>query len=79
MESEGKPKVNNIMPPYESLSPFDGNDKWILTAKVDVWSGNDPDQMKRGTEELLDVKADFEGLFDFEVKDRLIFDTRVKS
>jgi len=79
LESEGKPKVNHVMPPYEDLSLFDGDDKWILMAKVDAWNGSDPEQMKRATEELLAVKTDFEGLFDLEVKDRLIFDTRVKS
>lgn len=79
IESEGKPRISRILPPYQSLSPLDGENKWVLTAKVEVWSGSDPEQMKRGTEELLAVKADFEGLFDLEVKDRLIFDTRVRA
>ena len=66
------------MPPYEKLALLDGDNKWVLIAKVDVWSGSDPDQMKKGMEELLAVKTDFEGLFDLEVKDRLTFDTRVR-
>jgi mediator of RNA polymerase II transcription subunit 18 len=78
-DSDGRPKVNSSMPPYEKLSPFDEENKWVLMAKVDLTNGNDQDLVRKGTEELLALKADLEGLFDFQVKDRLIFDTRVRS
>jgi mediator of RNA polymerase II transcription subunit 18 len=78
-DSDGRPKVNSSMPPYEVLSPFDDENKWVLMAKVELTNGNDQELVRRGTEELLALKADFEGLFDFQVKDRLIFDTRVRA
>jgi mediator of RNA polymerase II transcription subunit 18 len=79
MEYEGKPKVNRSMPPYESLQPFDSENKWIMTASSQVLSANDLEYMKKGTDELMEVKTDFEGFFDFQSRDRHIFDTRVKT
>jgi len=78
-EPDGKPKINRSLPPYESLIPFDGDNKWVMMAKLEVSNGNDPELMRRGTEELLAVKADFQELFDLQARDRLIFDTRVRS
>lgn len=66
------------LPPYESLVPFDGDNKWILTASVVVLDGNNPDQMQKGTEELAAVASDFEGCFNLKRRDRHTFDTRIK-
>jgi mediator of RNA polymerase II transcription subunit 18, fungi type len=70
--------ISSRLPAYESLVPFDSENKWILMANVGVLNGNDPDQMQRGTEELVTIKTEFEGCFDFQALDRHIFDTRVK-
>jgi mediator of RNA polymerase II transcription subunit 18, fungi type len=78
-EYKGKPKVNPSMPPYESLSPFDSENKWIMTATLQVLTANELEYMQKGTDELMKIKADFEGCFDFQLKDRHIFDTRVKA
>jgi mediator of RNA polymerase II transcription subunit 18 len=79
MEYEGKPKVNRTLPPFESLPQFDSENKWIMTASLTVLSANDLEFMKLGTDELMEVKTDFEGCFDFQSRDRHIFDTRVKA
>lgn len=79
MEYEGKPKVNRRMPPYEALVPFDSENKWIMTATLKVMTANDLEYMKQGTDELMKIKADFEGCFDLQIRDRHIFDTRVKD
>lgn len=71
--------MSSTLPPYEALVPVDGENKWILTAKVELTNGNDQELVRRGTEELLALKVELEGLFDFQVKDRLIFDTRVRA
>lgn len=50
-----------------------------MTARVHVLSANDQEYVQKGTEELVKVKADFEGVFDLQDRDRHIFDTRVKA
>lgn len=70
--------ISTRLPPFEALNAFDGENKWILTANVGVLNGNDPTQMQKGVDELVAVKMEFEGCFDFQALERHIFDTRVK-
>ncbi|KAG4437626.1 hypothetical protein IFR05_006887 [Cadophora sp. M221] len=77
-ENENPLIIRNELPDFESLTPFDSENKWILTAFTIVTKGDDPDQMKKGIDQLVAIKDDFEGCFDFKVLDRHIFDTRVK-
>ncbi|PBP18083.1 putative Mediator of RNA polymerase II transcription subunit 18 [Diplocarpon rosae] len=78
--SEGEPvgKIRSQLPAFSTLLPFDSENKWILTASVLVAKGDDPQQMKKGMDQLVAIKTDFEGCFDFKAMDRHIFDTRVK-
>ena len=71
--------IRDHLPDFDILKPFDSDDKWILTASVLVTKGDDPIQMKTGMDELVVVKSDFEGCFDFKALDRHIFDTRIKT
>jgi mediator of RNA polymerase II transcription subunit 18 len=66
------------LPTYESLVPFDSENKWIVTAKVDVFNANDQEHVQRGIDELLSIKDAFEGCFDFPVLERRMLDTRVR-
>lgn len=66
------------LPPFEALIPFDGENKWTLTASALVLDGTNPEQMQKGIDELVAVKRDFEGCFEFQALDRHIFDTRIK-
>ncbi|RDW91500.1 hypothetical protein BP5796_02665 [Coleophoma crateriformis] len=68
----------DVLPTFESLEPYDAEDKWILTATVEIQNGNDQAQLQQGIEQLMHVKSEFEGCFDFKVVDRIRFDTRVK-
>jgi len=77
-DSGTPPKIRDRLPAFEMLVPFDGENKWILTAKVEVQNGNDPEQMQKGIDELMTIKTEFEGCFDFQPVDRHTFDTRVK-
>lgn len=77
-ENNSQATINVFLPAYESLVPFDSEDKWIITARVDVLNANDPDQVKRGTDELMSIKEVFEGCFDFQTMERMVFDTRVR-
>ena len=77
-ENKVQPKINSRLPAFEALVPFDSENKWVLTARVEVANGNDPEQMQRGIDELVAIKTDFEGCFEFQVLERNTFDTRVK-
>ena len=78
MENKITPKINNELPAFEALAPFDSENKWVLTARVEVMNGNDPEQMQKGIDELVAIKTEFEGCFEFQVMERNTFDTRVK-
>jgi mediator of RNA polymerase II transcription subunit 18, fungi type len=77
-ETESTSSIRSRLPAYESLIPFDTEKKWVLMASVLVFNGNNPDHMQKGIDELMTVKMDFEGCFDFQALDRHTFDTRVK-
>jgi mediator of RNA polymerase II transcription subunit 18 len=77
-ETEPASSIRTRLPAYESLTPFDSENKWVLMASALVLNGNNPDHMQKGIDELMTVKTDFEGCFDFQALDRHIFDTRVK-
>ncbi len=76
-EDETLPSVRKKLPPFESLDSFDGEGKWILTVSVWVVDGQERAQMQKGTEELMVVKEELEGVFDLKTYDRHAFDTRV--
>lgn len=77
-ETESVSSIRSRLPVYDSLVPFDSENKWVLTASVLVFNGSNPDHMQKGIDELMTVKTDFEGCFDFQALERLVFDTRVK-
>ncbi len=77
-ELEPVSSIRSRLPAYDSLTPFDTENKWVLMASVVVFNGNNPDHMQKGIDELMTVKTDFEGCFDFQALDRHVFDTRVK-
>ncbi|KAB8288864.1 hypothetical protein EYC80_010767 [Monilinia laxa] len=78
VDDNSRPKVNSRLPPFELLEPFDAEDKWILTASVEVQNGNDPDHMKIAMAELSGAQEDFKGCFALKAADRHTFDTKVK-
>lgn len=69
---------NDPLPAFEELSPFDSENKWILTISVRVVNGKDVDQVQQGITELMAVKTEFEGCCHFHVVPRLTLDTRTK-
>jgi mediator of RNA polymerase II transcription subunit 18 len=69
---------NALLPPFETLIPFDEENKWILMISVRVANGKDPDQAQQAVSELMTTKAEFEGCFNFHMVARLTMDTRTK-
>ena len=74
-----QPNFSTVLPSYESLVPFDSENKWIITARVDVLNANDQDHVQKGIDELLSIKEAFEGCFDFPLLERRMLDTRVRQ
>lgn len=74
-----QPNLRAVLPVYESLVPFDSENKWIVTATVDILNANDQEHIQKGIEELLSVKEAFHGYFDFPLLDRRMLDTRLRS
>ena len=77
-EAEPPFGIRSQLPAYESLTPFDPENKWILTVSNVVFNGNIPDQMQQGIDELMQVKTDFQGCFNLKALDRHALDTRLK-
>jgi hypothetical protein len=67
------------MPTIDDLQPFDGENKWTMTALVQVSDGNQPILMQRATEQLAQVKQEFTGILHFDMLPRQQLDTRVLS
>ncbi|KAL3427713.1 polynucleotide kinase 3 phosphatase [Phlyctema vagabunda] len=70
VESNVAQKPRDVLPPFESLHPYDSEDKWVLTASVEVQNGSDQSQLQQAIEQLMHVKTEFAGCFDFKVIDR---------
>ncbi len=71
--------ITGPLPSFEELQPFDGENKWTLTASVEISDGNQPLLMQRGLDQLAQVKHDFGGVFEFGMIPRRQLDTRVLS
>ena len=74
-DSPGRPVIN--LPAFADLRPVDPAQKWVLNVKLNVIDDNQPDKVRKASEELLAVKAELSKLFDFKIIDRRIFDTRI--
>ncbi|KAL5345920.1 hypothetical protein ACLOAV_008950 [Pseudogymnoascus australis] len=59
--------------------PFDGENKWVLKASVEVTDEKEGPLVQRGIEELLKVQSDLAGLYEFSILDRAVLDTRVPA
>jgi hypothetical protein len=64
---------------FEELIPFDPENKWTLTASVDVIDGNQPLLVQRGLDQLAQIKLDLEGICEFVMTSRQRLDTRVSA
>lgn len=65
------------LPAFDNLRPVDPAQKWVLNIKLNVLEDNQPDKVRKASEELLRVRIELEKLFDFKILDRRIFDTRI--
>ena len=72
---EAEPMRN--LPAWGSLAPLDMQRRWVLQVKVHVLQDNKPDEIRKAQDQLLAVRTELEGVFDFKTMDRKVYDTRV--
>jgi mediator of RNA polymerase II transcription subunit 18, fungi type len=65
------------LPPWNTLSPGDPMKRWLLVVKAHVVQDNKPDEVIKAQDQLMAVRNELEGVFDFKVFDRKVHDTRV--
>ncbi|KAF4976020.1 hypothetical protein FZEAL_7276 [Fusarium zealandicum] len=65
------------LPPWESLTPVDMQKRWFLQVKAHVVQDNKPDELRKTQEQLLAIRGELDGVFDFKAIDRRVLDPRV--
>ena len=65
------------LPSWEDISLQDPAGKWLLFVKVHVTDDNSPEKMQKAQEQLMLIREELLGVFDFKVIDRRAHDTRV--
>ncbi|KAI5863546.1 mediator complex, subunit Med18 [Durotheca rogersii] len=71
------PRPAASLPAWADLRPVDPAQKWVLNVKLNVFDDTQPDKVKKALEELLAIRAELAGVFDFRPIDRRVFDTRI--
>ncbi|KFA64620.1 hypothetical protein S40285_03956 [Stachybotrys chlorohalonatus IBT 40285] len=71
----GQPRGS--LPAWDSLTPVDLQNRWIFQVKAHVLQDNQPEEIRKAQEQLLAIRTELEGLFDFRPIDRKVHDTRV--
>lgn len=78
METKQQPSFPlDVLPSWEALTPVDQQKRWFLHVKAHVMQDNKPDEIRKAQDQLLAVRRELEGGFDFRGIDRKVHDTRV--
>ena len=67
----------STLPSWESITPVDMQDRWFLQVKVHVLQDNKPEEVRKAQDQLLSLRNELGGVFDFKTIDRKAHDTRV--
>ena len=67
----------NPLPPWSGIVDVDDMHHWLLQVKMHVIQDNKPDEVRKAQEQLLAIKKELDGIFQFEVVDRQVYDSRV--
>lgn len=65
------------LPSWDNLTPVDQQLRWTLQVKTHVLQDNKPDDIRKAQDQLMAIRAELEGVFDFKPVDRKVYDTRV--
>ncbi|KAH6874800.1 mediator complex, subunit Med18 [Thelonectria olida] len=69
--------INQGAPGSESLVPVDTQRRWFLFVKGHILQDNKPDEIRKIQDQLLGIRTELEGVFEFKNIDRKVFDTRI--
>ena len=77
-QQQGPPSgPSNPLPPWDALTNVDELCQWMVQIKIHVLQDNKPDEVRKAQEQLVALKNELEGVFQFEVIERQFLDTRV--
>ncbi|KAK2594373.1 hypothetical protein QQS21_007933 [Conoideocrella luteorostrata] len=79
LESRGdqQPSPLETLPTWDSATPVDMENRWILLVKSHVLQDNKPDEIRKAQDRLISLRGELEGAFDFKTIDRKVHDTRI--
>jgi mediator of RNA polymerase II transcription subunit 18, fungi type len=75
--ADGQPLPLQSMPPWDEIDPVDPACKWILFVRSHVLEDNSPEKMQKAHEELMAIRDELLGVFEFKIFDRRAHDTRL--
>ncbi|GJN83994.1 mediator complex subunit Med18 [Purpureocillium lilacinum] len=65
------------LPAWDALTPMDGQNRWVLQIKAHVLQDNKPDEIRKAQDQLMAIRGELDGVFDFKTIDRKVHDTRL--
>jgi mediator of RNA polymerase II transcription subunit 18 len=75
---QGQPAVPlSTLPSWKELTSMDLQDRWVLQVKAHVVQDNHPDEIRKAQDQLLAIRTELDGVFNFKSIDRKVHDTRV--
>ncbi|QPG98471.1 hypothetical protein C2857_007642 [Epichloe festucae Fl1] len=79
LEARGgqQPTPATMLPAWEAITPVDSQKRWFLLVERHVVQDNNPDEIRKAQDQLLAVRAELEGAFEFRAIDRKVHDTRI--
>lgn len=75
--SDQQPTPLTALPAWNAVTPVDAQDRWVLLVKLHVLQDNKPDEIRKAQDQLLSIRGELEGAFDFRAIDRKVHDTRI--
>lgn len=71
------PQPVAALPTWENLTSVDAHRRWTLQVKTHVLQDNKPDEIRKAQDQLMALRAELDGVFDFRSIDRKVHDTRI--
>lgn len=65
------------LPAWENLITIDSQKRWFLFVKAHVLQDHKPDEIRKVQDQLLGIRSELDGVFDFKSIDRKVYDTRI--
>ncbi|GAB0133334.1 hypothetical protein EsDP_00001746 [Epichloe bromicola] len=79
LEARGgqQPAPATMLSAWEATTPVDSQKRWFLLVKRHVVQDNNPDEIRKAQDQLLSIRGELEGAFEFRAIDRKVHDTRI--